>query len=80
MNGANCSKNTPYEPQVSSYDYDAPVDEAGNVTNKFKVFRSVIEKISAQRRGIAAGAGTEAINGNNGYRFYGGNFREQYSA
>lgn len=44
MNGANGNESTPYEPQVSSYDYDAPVDEAGNVTDKFKVFRSVIEK------------------------------------
>lgn len=44
MNGANDKEFTPYEPQVSSYDYDAPVDEAGNVTEKFKVFRSVIEK------------------------------------
>jgi beta-galactosidase len=44
MNGANDKENTPYEPQVSSYDYDAPVDEAGNVTSKFNVFRSVIEK------------------------------------
>jgi beta-galactosidase len=44
MNGANDNGNTPYEPQVSSYDYDAPVNEAGNVTEKFKVFRSVIQK------------------------------------
>ena len=44
MNGANKKETTPYEPEISSYDYDAPLDEAGNPTQKFRVFRSVIEK------------------------------------
>ncbi|KQM71430.1 beta-galactosidase [Pedobacter sp. Leaf216] len=44
MNGANYKDISPYEPQTSSYDYDAPLNEAGNVTEKFKAFRSVIEK------------------------------------
>ena len=44
MNGANEKGGTPYEPQVSSYDYDAPLDEAGNPTHKFMAFRAVIEK------------------------------------
>jgi beta-galactosidase len=44
MNGANCKETTPYEPQISSYDYDAPLDEAGNATDKFMKFRKVIEK------------------------------------
>ena len=44
MNGANCNDKEPYEPQISSYDYDAPLDEAGNVTDKFAQFRAVIEK------------------------------------
>jgi beta-galactosidase len=44
MNGANYKDTSPYEPQTSSYDYDAPLDEAGNATPKFMVFRSVIEK------------------------------------
>lgn len=44
MNGANDKENTPYEPQISSYDYDAPLDEAGNPTKKFRIFRSVIAK------------------------------------
>ncbi|WPU93722.1 beta-galactosidase [Mucilaginibacter sabulilitoris] len=44
MNGANFKDETPYEPQISSYDYDAPLDEAGNATPKFMAFRSVIEK------------------------------------
>jgi beta-galactosidase len=44
MNGANYKDETPYEPQISSYDYDAPLDEAGNATPKFMKFREVIEK------------------------------------
>ena len=35
---------TPYEPQISSYDYDAPLDEAGNATHKFYEFRKIIQK------------------------------------
>ncbi|WP_079686824.1 glycoside hydrolase family 35 protein [Ohtaekwangia koreensis] len=44
MNGANYNDQNPYEPQISSYDYDAPLDEAGNATEKFRQFRSVIKK------------------------------------
>lgn len=44
MNGANYKDETPYEPQISSYDYDAPLDEAGNATPKFWAFRQVISK------------------------------------
>jgi beta-galactosidase len=44
MNGANFKDTTPYEPQISSYDYDAPLDEAGNATEKFMRFREVIQK------------------------------------
>ncbi|HYF69606.1 MAG TPA: beta-galactosidase family protein [Ohtaekwangia sp.] len=44
MNGANDNDKDPYEPQISSYDYDAPLDEAGNITDKFIAFRRVIEK------------------------------------
>jgi beta-galactosidase len=45
MNGANYKGDTShYEPQVSSYDYDAPLDEAGNPTAKFRAFRDVIAK------------------------------------
>lgn len=44
MNGANMSKRDPYAPQTSSYDYDAPLDEAGNPTAKYFKFREVIEK------------------------------------
>jgi beta-galactosidase len=44
MNGANYKDTSPYEPQTSSYDYDAPLDEAGNATPKFMAFRQVIGK------------------------------------
>ncbi|MBS1500517.1 MAG: beta-galactosidase [Bacteroidetes bacterium] len=44
MNGANMSRRDPYSPQTSSYDYDAPLDEAGNPTPKYFKFREIIEK------------------------------------
>jgi len=44
MNGANCYDTSYYQPQISSYDYDAPLDEAGNATDKFMQFRKVIQK------------------------------------
>jgi len=44
MNGANYNDKDPFEPQISSYDYDAPLDEAGNATPKFMLFRSVIAR------------------------------------
>lgn len=33
-----------YRPTVTSYDYDAPLDEAGNPTEKFYAFREVISR------------------------------------
>ncbi|XP_066506652.1 beta-galactosidase isoform X2 [Hoplias malabaricus] len=39
-NGAN----TPYAPQPTSYDYDAPLTEAGDLTEKFFAIRDVIKK------------------------------------
>ncbi|SEP44504.1 beta-galactosidase [Mucilaginibacter sp. OK283] len=44
MNGANYNDKDPYEPQISSYDYDAPLNEAGNATDKYNKFREVIKK------------------------------------
>ena len=40
MNGANFGRG--YEPVVTSYDYDSPLDEAGRPTQKFYLFRDVI--------------------------------------
>jgi len=44
MTGANYNDHAPFEPQISSYDYDAPLDEAGNPTEKFMEFRKIIQK------------------------------------
>ncbi len=46
MNGANSSDAIPkqYEPDVTSYDYDAALDESGRTTPKFFVFREIITK------------------------------------
>ena len=43
MNGAN-SNGKNYEPDVTSYDYDAPLDESGRTTPKYFAFRDVIAK------------------------------------
>ncbi len=40
-NGANCP---PYKPQPTSYDYDAPLGEYGNMTPKFFAFRETVQK------------------------------------
>ena len=42
MAGANYSKS--YEPDTTSYDYDAPLDEAGRPTPKFFAFQNVIRR------------------------------------
>ncbi|MCX4398946.1 beta-galactosidase [Streptomyces sp. NBC_00264] len=42
-NGANHNE-TDYQPTCTSYDYDAPVGEAGELTEKFHAFRAVIER------------------------------------
>lgn len=44
MNGANMSKTEAYSPQTSSYDYDAPLNEAGDPTPKYYKFREIIAK------------------------------------
>ncbi len=41
MNGANMD-NTPYRPDVTSYDYDAALDESGRPTPKYFLFRDAI--------------------------------------
>ena len=44
MAGANGGKKDPYQPDISNYDYDAPLDEAGRPTPKFYALRDVIKK------------------------------------
>ena len=43
FNGANHGKG--YEPTVNSYDDDAPINEAGDLTPKYHAFREVIGKV-----------------------------------
>ncbi|KAH8026173.1 hypothetical protein HPB51_016776 [Rhipicephalus microplus] len=40
--GAN--DNGAFQPQITSYDYDAPLTEAGDTTDKFKAIRELIDK------------------------------------
>lgn len=61
MAGANFGRY--YEPDVTSYDYDAPLDEMGNPTSKYHAFREVLLKhrpaeaalpnVPSSRNGIA---------------------------
>ena len=44
MNGANYSRRSPFEPDTSAYDYDSPLDEAGNPSPKYYALREVIKK------------------------------------
>ena len=44
MSGANSSAKEPYQPYVTSYDYDAPLDEAGRPTEKYQALRDIIGK------------------------------------
>ena len=42
--GANYSRDVAYQPDTTSYDYDAPVDEAGRITPKYRALREVIAR------------------------------------
>ena len=44
--GANSLKDheDSYQPTITSYDYDAPINEQGSVTNKFTIFRELAVK------------------------------------
>jgi beta-galactosidase len=44
MSGANAAPGPRYQSDVTSYDYDSPLDEAGNPTPKFAAFREVIAR------------------------------------
>ena len=47
MNGAN-SNGTNYEPDVTSYDYDSPLDESGRVTPKYLLLRTTIAEATGK--------------------------------
>ena len=57
-NGAN-DKGT-YHPITTSYDYDAPLDEAGNPTAKYWAFRDVIARHAAVSADVPAATATPA--------------------
>lgn len=42
--GANSGSRTSYQPDITSYDYDAPIDEQGNATPKYYALRNLISK------------------------------------
>lgn len=48
MNGANYDTYMPYQSQTQSYDYDAPINEAGNATPKFYAYRELVKKYAPQ--------------------------------
>ena len=47
MNGANSDGHN-YEPDVTSYDYNAPLSESGQPTEKYQKFREVIAKVTGK--------------------------------
>lgn len=47
MNGAN-SNGTNYEPDTTSYDYDAPLNESGQPTPKYMAFRDAIALVTGK--------------------------------
>ena len=47
MNGAN-SNGRNYEPDTTSYDYDAPLNESGQPTPKFMAFREAIARVTSK--------------------------------
>jgi beta-galactosidase len=46
MSGANGDQGTYYSPQVTSYDYDAPINEAGDLTFKFYLFKEIFTQLN----------------------------------
>jgi beta-galactosidase len=42
--GANASSPTQFQPDITSYDYDAPIDEQGRATPKYFMLRNLISK------------------------------------
>ncbi len=46
--GANAANPTQYQPDVTSYDYDAPIDEQGRATEKFFKIRELIARHSGE--------------------------------
>ena len=47
--GANAGNPTQYQPDVTSYDYDAPINEQGSASPKFMAIRSLVEKALGEK-------------------------------
>ncbi|HMD00253.1 MAG TPA: beta-galactosidase, partial [Ferruginibacter sp.] len=47
--GANSFNRTQYQPDVTSYDYDAPIDEQGNATPKYYMLRDLIQQYTSYK-------------------------------
>ncbi|XP_022186636.2 beta-galactosidase [Nilaparvata lugens] len=45
--GANCDDSIGYMPQLTSYDYDAPITEAGDLTSKYFAIRDTLKDYTA---------------------------------
>lgn len=54
MNGANCPKPNEYQPTISSYDDDAPLNECGDITPKYRLFKETLKKYAAVPEGTDA--------------------------
>lgn len=48
MPGANGDKNN-YQPDITSYDYDSPLDESGRITPKYTLFRDTIARVTGEK-------------------------------
>lgn len=44
MNGANCPEARQYQPTVNSYDDDAPLNECGDITPKYRLMRELMKR------------------------------------
>jgi beta-galactosidase len=47
--GANYDKNFDIQPDITSYDYDAPINEAGWATPKYNALRNIFQKINQNK-------------------------------
>jgi beta-galactosidase len=47
--GANAFSPTQYQPDITSYDYDAPINEQGRATAKYRMLRDLIGKYTDQK-------------------------------
>lgn len=47
MAGANWDHKTGYKPDITSYDYIAPISEAGDITPKFEIAKTIIQRYAS---------------------------------